>query len=918
MTSVTRHRFSSLLVLTTLCVLAPGTAAAVGVLENPGDGSFASGVGLFSGWHCDANRIAIRVDDFDPIRAAYGTARGDTESVCGDSNNGFVLLFNYSLFGDGEHTAVALADGVEFGRATFTVATFGTSFLRDADDGVYTLPDFPADGVDVALQWQQGAQNFVITGRSGNASTAAAPPAEEDRIERPAAGPGSLELPGAGSFVSGIGLFSGWYCDADKIEVRIDGGPLFEAGYGTARGDTEGVCGDSNNGFGLLFNYNLLGDGPHLAVAYADGVEFGRASFTVTTLGSSFARGLERSQALGAFPELGSNIIVTWQQGAQNFVVTDVGDAQSVVEAGELAKAIGIGAYAVRIDDSATPPISVEVRTPPGGILGRATIDFPITGALWSFVGSDAITRTFAIDTQVLEDGSITTQTALSASGLTLVKIVQTGPGGSPVETLILETALPAGAPAPSVGGIRAENGGQTAFFALVQQGEPASTDAQELVWLDEVGLGELAADSGATYLVAAATDPNLAAALQLRGAAVEPGTSLAAAERAERPANLLGAICEAVQTKYACCDICTLYTPDLLPLGVLYSRFCACCGNLTNLSAIQVAQCVSRRAGAPLYTDEQCRQQLDAPKAGFVVKAVDNRRECKEVCDEQACRAACASRNAPPPPAGTNSCSLEGLNCICADGNPAASCAAQFGQNYCGTFSTFPNGGLNSCSTAKCGNGTVDLSCFPNPQVQEVCDPSAARYAFRQADGCTGNTHCAADCKSCIPCECQVDGDCPSAKRCNPKTCACEAKPSSCATDEVDLALNPGSFCDPRMSGRCARGLVCDAATCRCKPQGTCGDGKCDAAAGEQATGTPSYCPADCAVSCGDGKCSVGGGERNIFSDNYCPADCPENQCCVTTGGCPSEQLFECPGECCCCGSGAVCRLEDVWTCGS
>lgn len=37
--------------------------------------------------------------------------------------NHFVLPFNWNLLGDGTHTVRALADGVEFDRATFTVTT---------------------------------------------------------------------------------------------------------------------------------------------------------------------------------------------------------------------------------------------------------------------------------------------------------------------------------------------------------------------------------------------------------------------------------------------------------------------------------------------------------------------------------------------------------------------------------------------------------------------------------------------------------------------------------------------------------------------------------------------------------------------------------------------------------------------------
>ena len=63
---------------------------------------------------------------------------------------------------------------------------------------------------------------------------------------------GSLENPAQDSYMSGIYLFSGWACDAELIEIVIDGGSGLKAAYGTGRGDTESVCGDSDNGFGLL------------------------------------------------------------------------------------------------------------------------------------------------------------------------------------------------------------------------------------------------------------------------------------------------------------------------------------------------------------------------------------------------------------------------------------------------------------------------------------------------------------------------------------------------------------------------------------------------------------------------------------------------------------------------------------------
>ena len=283
-------------------------------LENPSSGSFQSGIGLFSGWVCDAQRVEIEINGTTRLQAAYGTIRSDTTGVCGDSNNGFALLFNWNLLGDGTHTVRALADGVEFGRAAFAVTTLGTEFLTGAG-GAYTLGDFPHANQNVRIDWQQASQNFVIAGGSppGRATTG-----------RTSTLPGYLENPGAGSFQSGIGLFSGWVCDAQRVEIEINGSTTLEAGYGTIREDTAGVCGDTNNGFGLLFNWNLLGDGTHTARALADGREFGRARFTVTTLGTEFLTGVSGTYRLPNFPEQGMDVIVEWQQASQNFVITEL------------------------------------------------------------------------------------------------------------------------------------------------------------------------------------------------------------------------------------------------------------------------------------------------------------------------------------------------------------------------------------------------------------------------------------------------------------------------------------------------------------------------------------------------------------------------------------------------------------------
>ena len=120
-------------------------------------------------------------------------------------------------------------------------------------------------------------------------------------------------------------MLSGWVCDADTVELAIGTAGRQVAAYGTERLDTAGVCGDTDNGFGLLFNWNLLGDGEHEVVAFVDGVELGRATVRVTTLGAEFLRGVEEECTVTDFPSPGETVTLEWQQNSQNFVITNVG-----------------------------------------------------------------------------------------------------------------------------------------------------------------------------------------------------------------------------------------------------------------------------------------------------------------------------------------------------------------------------------------------------------------------------------------------------------------------------------------------------------------------------------------------------------------------------------------------------------------
>src|SRR5262249_7353614 len=111
----------------------------------------------------------------------------------------------------------------------------------------------------------------------------------------------NLENPQPGSSQSGIGGVAGWGWNANRVCLVFDNARAMQAAYGTNRNDTSGACGKTDTGFGLLVNWNLLGDGTHTVRALADGNEFARATFTVTTLGAEFLRGVKGNCRLADF-----------------------------------------------------------------------------------------------------------------------------------------------------------------------------------------------------------------------------------------------------------------------------------------------------------------------------------------------------------------------------------------------------------------------------------------------------------------------------------------------------------------------------------------------------------------------------------------------------------------------------------------
>ena len=128
------------------------------VIESPR--STVTGIGLLYGWACDANEVSIYFENWiEPYKIYYGMERYDTRHECGDTNNGFYVLMNWNILGDGEHTVYLYADGTIAAQQKFNVITPGEEFLRGVTGGgVIEL----SNGLSAVVEWSQSMQNFRI------------------------------------------------------------------------------------------------------------------------------------------------------------------------------------------------------------------------------------------------------------------------------------------------------------------------------------------------------------------------------------------------------------------------------------------------------------------------------------------------------------------------------------------------------------------------------------------------------------------------------------------------------------------------------------------------------------------------------------------------------------------------------------
>ncbi len=135
----------------------------------------------------------------------------------------------------------------------------------------------------------------------------------------------ALESPSDGDLRSGVGVIRGWACDANTVDVSINNGDKIQVVYGNSRKDTEGVCGDSNNGFELLVNWALIGAGEHTIKLYLDDMLKSTVIFNVGVLddNSSYVRGLSKTYNLPNFPVPGEATTIEWSEADQNFLIIE-------------------------------------------------------------------------------------------------------------------------------------------------------------------------------------------------------------------------------------------------------------------------------------------------------------------------------------------------------------------------------------------------------------------------------------------------------------------------------------------------------------------------------------------------------------------------------------------------------------------
>ncbi|MCP5419572.1 MAG: hypothetical protein H6969_03620 [Gammaproteobacteria bacterium] len=267
----------------------------------------------------------------DHLQQPSYTVSADKETVkVGDEVTITVQVKNNSGAVDIQDGSVTLDAGTLNGFLTPTsptVVDFDSIGSFSTDSATFTLTALKAGQVTVQAEvdgrWGSPVPPEVTIDKRVSLDQPIEITSDDNGGPPEGTGEAALESPREGSFESGIGLVRGWVCDAQAIQIQIDGRTPQLVSYGTNRADTREACGDANNGFGITVNWNNYGDGPHTLRLLIDGEEYTHVDFNVTTLGVDYLRDASGQYTLTDFPETGGDVTVRWSEPHQNFVIMD-------------------------------------------------------------------------------------------------------------------------------------------------------------------------------------------------------------------------------------------------------------------------------------------------------------------------------------------------------------------------------------------------------------------------------------------------------------------------------------------------------------------------------------------------------------------------------------------------------------------
>ena len=229
-----------------LVAIIPIISHATGFLENPVLGATESGIGVISGWNCTAAEITASIDGVSFGKAGTGTGRADTVSICGHSDTGYSLLFNYNQLTPGSHTLNLFADGQLLETRQFNTAQSAGSEFATGLSKTVAITDFPSTGKTATLQWSQAKQSFVVTGITGTANTGV------DMSSLVGGYTQTLYVTTAGSSCASYGAFSG--SATATLNLTTSGSTATIMGYIASDACTYNltyVSGNSTSGFNL-------------------------------------------------------------------------------------------------------------------------------------------------------------------------------------------------------------------------------------------------------------------------------------------------------------------------------------------------------------------------------------------------------------------------------------------------------------------------------------------------------------------------------------------------------------------------------------------------------------------------------------------------------------------------------------------